>query len=71
MPHMHSEHHLDLGMFVVTFSLVSSTIVFINTYTRNHYSLVCYPPRFLLLPIRTYMRSSPVTTGDASYFDVS
>ena len=45
--------------------------MFVNTYTRNYYSLICWPPpRFLLLAMglgmQGYAGSSPVTTDDAS-----
>ena len=57
-----------------TFGLVSSSIEFVNTYTQNYCHLVSWPPlRFLLLALgmRAYVKSSPVTTDNASCFGVS
>ena len=67
----HSEHHLDLGMFVVTISLAPSLSVFVNTYTQNHYSLSSLYPCLLtthqgiiFAALNTYLHE--VTTGVVS-----
>ena len=63
-----------MGMFLVSFWFSLSSIAFVNTYTLNYYSLVCWPPARLLLVtlgMQTYAGSSPVTTDDASCFDAS
>ena len=46
--------------------------MFIDAYTQNHYSIADWlPPRILLYAIQAYAGPSPVTTGNASFFDDS
>ena len=63
-----------LGMLLVSFGLVLSSIVLVNTCTQNYYSLIRWPPPTLLLLMlgqQVYTGSSPVTTDDASCFNAS